>query len=179
MTNLGERIKQIRKKNKLSQAELGHVLYPGVSKAAAESRVKRFEVNGQQPTIEELTRIAGRLRCNINWLLTGKEADQSAEKIEEETELKDEGWELKMLIESMTKRIDDLANRHEAVVTLLTKQRDEITSLRGFGGEMMAQISVAQQSIKNVNAALDEINSRLITAAATGDLSLLKKACGE
>lgn len=109
----------------------------------------------------------------IKKLCTAWSLDRDEFTRKEETKMKeDSSWELKMLMESMTKRIDDLSSRHEAIVKLVTVQREELTKIYDFGLEM-------QRSITNVNHAIDDINARLGMAVETGDIKTLKKACGE
>lgn len=83
----------------------------------------------------------------------------------------DEKWELKMVLEGMSKRLDALHDRHEGLIKLLSNQREEVKKLYDFGLEL-------QRSVTNVNYALDEINSRLNQAAEKKDIEFLKKTGG-
>ncbi len=66
MSNLSERLKQIRKVKDLTQQELGELL--DVSKQA----VANVESGHNKPSIEFISKLIENLNINSNWFLIGK-----------------------------------------------------------------------------------------------------------
>lgn len=66
--NIGEKIKEARKKAKLSQRELGERL--GVSQAM----IGQYESGKRNPKIEQLQRLASALKCDISEFLSVSDA---------------------------------------------------------------------------------------------------------
>ena len=77
MSNLSERLKQIRKAKDLTQQELGELL--DVSKQA----VANVESGHNKPSIEFISKLIENLNINSNWLLIGKGSMFNAPEFEE------------------------------------------------------------------------------------------------
>lgn len=65
MFSLGERLKEVRQNNNLSQAEFAKLLDVSLS------TYKRHETNEKSPDADVLTKIINRFKIDGNWLLTG------------------------------------------------------------------------------------------------------------
>ncbi|MEX1029947.1 MAG: helix-turn-helix transcriptional regulator [Paenibacillaceae bacterium] len=70
MSTLGERIKKIRKINKLSQVDFSNIL--GVSQGT----LSELELNKYKPSIETVMAIIKQFNTDSNWLLFGSENQQ-------------------------------------------------------------------------------------------------------
>lgn len=77
MSNLNERLKQIRKTKDLTQQELGNIL--SVSKQA----VANIESGHNKPSIEFISKLIENLNINSNWFLIGKGNMFNAPELEE------------------------------------------------------------------------------------------------
>ena len=77
MSNLSERLKQIRKAKNLTQQELGDLL--DVSKQA----VANVESGHNKPSIEFISKLIENLNINSNWFLIGKGSMFNAQEFEE------------------------------------------------------------------------------------------------
>lgn len=66
MSDLAERLKEIRKTKSLTQQELGQIL--GVSKQA----VANIESGHNKPSIEFISKLIENLNINSNWFLIGQ-----------------------------------------------------------------------------------------------------------
>jgi transcriptional regulator with XRE-family HTH domain len=80
MTDLGDRIQELRKQNKLSQVELASKI--GVSK----SQMIRYENKGVQPPADILNKLADVLSTSIDYIINGN-SDEKAKATLKNTEL--------------------------------------------------------------------------------------------
>jgi len=155
---------------KMNQASLGIMAlgYDPSDTNAAQRKISKIESGSQDINIDELVRIAEVLNIAIDDLVGGVKIKSQGG---EAKKMADENWELKMVLESINKRLDALHDRHEALIKLFSRQKDEVSKLCDFGLEL-------QREVGNVNHALDEINERLARAADKGDMQSLKKTGG-
>lgn len=70
---LGERIKTLREKNKLSKEQLASLLDVDCD------YIIDMEANTKQPSYETLPKLANSLKCSIDYLISGKESDLTIE----------------------------------------------------------------------------------------------------
>ena len=71
MTDLGDRIQELRKQNKLSQVELANKI--GVSK----SQMIRYENKGVQPPADILNKLADVLSTSIDYIINGNSGEKA------------------------------------------------------------------------------------------------------
>ncbi len=62
--NFGEKLKQIRKANKLSQDEIAELLF------TTQGNLSQYESNQRTPSIEMLKRLIEKFDLDANWLLS-------------------------------------------------------------------------------------------------------------
>lgn len=92
MTNIGERIKRLRKESKLNQKDFSKSI--GITQGA----LSEIENNNTKPSIDTIVAISEKFKISTNWLLTGKEIelnstdDSLAEYIKLGKELKEKGF---------------------------------------------------------------------------------------
>jgi len=98
MNDLGKRIQELRKQNKLSQIELASKI--NVSK----SQMIRYENKGVQPPADILNKIADILNTSVDFLINGN-TDEKAQAILKNTELL-----------QRFKEIDNLPQKEQAVL---------------------------------------------------------------
>lgn len=75
MSNLGDRIKDLRKQKNLSQSELAEMV--GISYA----QIGRYETKGSQPPAETLKKIADTLGVSPDFLIYGTADDKAKTKL--------------------------------------------------------------------------------------------------
>lgn len=80
MTNLGKRIQELRKQQKLSQVELAEKI--NVSK----SQIIRYELKGVQPPADTLNKLADIFNTSVDFLINGN-TDEKAKATLQNTEL--------------------------------------------------------------------------------------------
>lgn len=169
---IGNKIKEARLKilPKMNQASLGikALGYDPSDTNAAQRKISKIESGQQDINIDELVKIAEVLNIAIDDLVGGVKINPKGGEVKK---VADENWELKMVLESMNKRLDQLHDRHEGLIKLLTRQREDVTKLYDFGLEL-------QRELTNINRAIDDINGRAGVAADTGDIKSLKKTGG-
>lgn len=71
MTDLGDRIQELRKQNKLSQTELASKI--GVSK----SQMIRYENKGVQPPADILNKLADVLSTSVDYVINGNSGEKA------------------------------------------------------------------------------------------------------
>lgn len=81
MTSIGERLMYLRKKRGWSQFEAGTRLGVTKSKSAAESKIKRMELDQQEPSASEVVALAEMYEVGPGWLLTGREQESAGEDV--------------------------------------------------------------------------------------------------
>ena len=82
MEQLGERIRQLRKKEELSQSDLAEKV--GISYA----QIGRYETKGVQPPAEVLNRIADSLKTTTDYLINGSSDEKAKASIKDSELLK-------------------------------------------------------------------------------------------
>ncbi|MCU6790728.1 helix-turn-helix domain-containing protein [Paenibacillus sp. WQ 127069] len=78
MNIISENIKRLRKLHNLNQTEFANSI--GVSQGS----LSDIESGKSNPSVDTIVSIFSRYSCSLEWLLTGKEANQRAEKLEDE-----------------------------------------------------------------------------------------------
>jgi len=68
MDTFGDRLRELRKKKKLNQKDLGKLL------GVAESTISMYERNGRQPDFDMQEKIANFFNVSIDYLVRGKES---------------------------------------------------------------------------------------------------------
>lgn len=169
--NIGVRIKQKRKERKLSQADVGWWLVPDATKASAESKIKRFEVNGQEPTIEELTILAVKMDCSLKWLMTGEDKGEVVP--EKANEL------LVLLVKEQSKRMDEMQILVNRVMDVVSTYKNEVDKVWEVINTKDASLATVNESIREITVRLLDIREDMNRAAENKDISLLKKVAGD
>lgn len=80
MTELGDRIQELRKLNKLSQTELANKI--NISK----SQIIRYETKGVQPPADILNKLADLLNTSVDYLINGDTTEKAISSLKD-TEL--------------------------------------------------------------------------------------------
>lgn len=85
-TNIGERIKSLRIKLNLSQAQLAELL------EVDQSHISHFEVGRYEPNLKQLTKLRYILATDYDYLIEGKRPKSEPEKEHEKPENLGEKW---------------------------------------------------------------------------------------
>lgn len=121
----------------------------------------------------ELCAFAINEKLSFDWLLTGKEEEDLPGETSREIDL------LMKLVDAQSKRIDELNEKINNAIKLITRYKDEVEKVWSVINTKDASLATVNESIREITMRLVDIREDMNHAADQKDVTLLKKANGE
>lgn len=141
--SLGDRIKLLRKRSKLTQVQLAEEL--GLKQAT----IGRYENGSITPSFLVLMRISKKFNVDIGWLFTGEKENE--EQVSGTVKYRCPDIVKKATVELKGEQLEKILTQHEmesASVKRRNKIVREVNELRNVAQDLMDRIIVLQEEIK-------------------------------